>query len=173
MGDVTILLAIDPGDVDSAAVLFDVRAWRPERFIVCDNEEMRRLIRVLGYDAIAIEQTPPYTLSTAAGHNYVPSQVVTTAVEVGRFIECAAPREAALVSRLDVKKHLLGRANGNDTAVAEAVRAHYGGSTKAAKGTKAKPGPLYGIKGSHLYAALAVAITYLETGALRRARTGA
>jgi hypothetical protein len=37
----------------------------------------------------------------------------------------------------------------------------YGGSRRAAVGTKKEPGPLYGMKG-HMWSALAVAITYME-----------
>lgn len=163
-GDVTTILAIDPGDETSAAVLFDAVAWRPLAFYELSNAAMRCVVQESRADALAIEYTPPYAMSTAAGHNYVPRQVVDTAIEVGRFIECRRPGTGyALVSRLDVKKHLLGRSVGNDTAVAAAVLDRYGGTPQRAKGTKKAPGPLYGIKGSHLYAALAVAITYAET----------
>lgn len=53
----------------------DVRRWRPDRVYECDNAELRTLVRALAYDALAIEYTPPYAMSTAAGHNYVPRQV--------------------------------------------------------------------------------------------------
>lgn len=169
--EVTRLLAIDPGDVHSSAVLFDSEAWKPIDFFgEMPNDQMRTLIRSLDYELILIEYTPPYTMSTAGGHNYVPKQVVDTAIEAGRFIEAALPRDHELISRSEVKRHLLGRTNGNDTAVKAAVADAFGTTTKRAKGTKANPGPLRGISGSHLYSALAVAVTYCQVSAMQVGR---
>lgn len=161
--------AIDPGPETSALVIFDVHQFKPVEMIEAVNPEIRlRLRRDIGRpNSLAlIEYTPPYTMQTKGGHAYVPSQVVTTAIELGRMVEVVDQASGGghfvLISRGDVKKHLLGRANGNDTAVGAAILDRYGGTTTKAKGTKKEPGPLYGLSGNHLRAALAVAITYLE-----------
>jgi len=80
-----------------------------------------------------------------------------TLVNVGRIVERLRLPKEQLITRRDVKRHLLGRVSGNDAQVRMALEERFG-----PKGTKANPGPLYGIKGHHL-AALAVAVTGYDT----------
>ena len=156
--------AIDPGDKTSGMVLFDSKKNLPEKKWLCENSEIRE---VLSNDEqptmdLAIEYTPPYALQMkGSGRAYVPNQVALTAIELGRFVECFHGRHT-LVSRIDVKKHLLGRSTGSDADVTQAIYAKYGGTRNSAVGLKKNPGPLYGIK-KDMYAALAVAIVYSET----------
>lgn len=63
------------------------------------------------------------------------------------------------IPRADVLRHLVGATIGGDVALRAAVYDRFGGSRQAAIGTKKAPGPLYGMKGSHLLAAFAVALT--------------
>ncbi len=160
-----IVVAIDPGDQTSAAVWLEVSSFKPLEIFDGANCELRSMILGLGHRnpraILAVEYTPPYTMSTANNHNYVPRQVVDTAIEIGRSLECWRNDDTAeLISRSDIKKHLLGRTAGNDTAVRAAVVDRYGDKPK---GTKKAPGPLYGFAGTHLYSALAVGIAWLET----------
>lgn len=90
-----------------------------------------------------------------------PGVSLFTAVEWGgRFIE-AWGRDFMHVTRPEAKRELVGRVNANDADVSAAIRSRYpgtGGGARPEVGTKAKPGPLFGVK-ADAWAALAVALT--------------
>ena len=157
-----MILACDPGPERSALVLYDSTLERPVGHWLLPNSEVRDVLDEYHHTPLVIEYTPPYALHMKTGRAYVPNQVVLTAIEIGRFIERNEPKKSILISRIDIKKHLLGRSNGTDADVTQSILARYGGTRKNAVGTKATPGPLYGIK-KDIWAALAVAITYSET----------
>ena len=143
------ILAIDPGPTRSAFVRWDGQrvidsAW-------CDNGEVRDVIAMNRRKGpIAIEMIASYGMAVGA-------DVFQTCVEIGRFVE-VAEGHALLVFRRDVKMHLCGSARAKDANIRQALLDRLG-----PVGTKKAPGPLYGVK-SHIWAALAVAITY-EAGA--------
>jgi hypothetical protein len=99
---------------------------------------------------IAIEMIASYGMAVGA-------DVFQTCVEIGRFVEVAG-EHVSLVFRRDVKMHLCGSARAKDANIRQALLDRLG-----PVGTKKAPGPLYGVK-SHIWAALAVAVTY-EAGA--------
>lgn len=159
-----MILAIDPGPDESAAVWLDGRYV--QLAVLEDNDTIRERLRQEQRSvACVIEYTPPYTLQSGSGRSYVPRQLLDTAVETGRFIEtwAATGRTSVhLLSRSVIKKHLLGRTSGTDADVRAAILDWYGvRSNREAKGTKGQPGPLYGVK-ADMWAALAVAIVYQE-----------
>lgn len=163
------LLACDPGNEQSAFVLFDSIKFVPVGKWLLPNDQCRARMGDIDADHLVIELTPLYTLKTTGGHAYTPNQLALTAFESGRFAErwmMLSGNESTMFSRMDVKKHLLGRANGNDSQIRNAILDHYGGTRKSAVGIKAKPGPLYGFR-ADMYAALAVAICYIETNDLK------
>ena len=66
--------------------------------------------------------------------------------------------------RLDVKLHLCKDSRAKDANIRQALLDRFpatGGGKTPQIGTKAQPGPLYGIK-SHLWAALGVAVTFAD-----------
>lgn len=69
-------------------------------------------------------------------------------------------------TRTQIRLHLLGTAHGNDSLVRAAVMnafcTAHGLDEKSVKGKKKTPGPLYGIGGSHKFAALAAALLVKE-----------
>lgn len=67
------------------------------------------------------------------------------------------------IPRADVLRYFTGGTKGGDVALRAAIYDRFGGSRQAAIGTKKNPGPLYGLSGSHMLAALAVAIMAYET----------
>lgn len=139
------ILAIDPGPTRSAFVRWDGQrvidaAW-------CDNEEVRDVIAMNRRKGpIAIEMIASYGMAVGA-------DVFQTCVEIGRFVE-VAEGNVSLVFRRDVKMHLCGSARAKDANIRQALLDRLGPA-----GTKKAPGPLYGVK-SHIWAALAVAITH-------------
>lgn len=89
-------------------------------------------------------------------------EVFETCVWIGRFQQAwHSPEDVRLVYRKDVKLHLCGTAKAKDANVRQALLDLYprtGGGATPQIGTKAKPGPLYGVS-SHAWPALAVAVT--------------
>lgn len=80
-------------------------------------------------------------------------EVFETCVWIGRFKQAwPAPGSVRLVYRKDVKLHLCGSPRAKDANIWQALKDRLG-----EPGTKANPGPLYGVQ-SHARAALAVAV---------------
>jgi hypothetical protein len=148
-----IVLAIDPGNEQSAWCSYDADARRPMRFAKCDNGRMLDSGGIPKANHLAIEMIASYGMPV--GH-----EVFDTCVWIGRFIE-AWGGPFTFVYRRDVKLHLCGSSRAKDGNVRQALLDRYGGK-KSALGTKASPGPLYGFK-ADIWSALAVAVTYSET----------
>ena len=143
-----LILAIDPGPLKSAFVRWD--GWRVIDCALIDNDEIRDVISMNRRKCtIAIEMIASYGMAVGA-------DVFQTCVEIGRMQEVAEGR-AELVFRRDVKLHLCGSARAKDPNIRQALLDRFG-----PVGTKKAPGPLYGVK-SHIWSALAVAVTASET----------
>jgi hypothetical protein len=142
------IIAIDPGPTKSAFVIWDGRIVIDSAWI--DNHEIRDVISMHRRKCtIAIEMIASYGMAVGA-------DVFQTCVEIGRMQEVAEGR-AELVFRRDVKLHLCGSARAKDPNIRQALLDRFG-----PVGTKKAPGPLYGVK-SHIWSALAVAVTASET----------
>jgi hypothetical protein len=142
------IIAIDPGPTKSAFVIWDGRTVIDSAWI--DNHEIRDVISMYRRKCtIAIEMIASYGMAVGA-------DVFQTCVEIGRMQEVAEGR-AELVFRRDVKLHLCGSARAKDPNIRQALLDRFG-----PVGTKKAPGPLYGVK-SHIWSALAVAVTASET----------
>lgn len=150
-----MILAIDPGTVESGWVLFE--DGKVEASGVDQNGDIIQWIRdggMPGYvplpRTLAIEMIASYGMPVGA-------EVFETCVWIGRFVESwrhfAAPR---LIYRKDVKMHLCGTPRAKDGNIRQALIDKLGPA-----GTKKKPGPTYGVK-SHAWAALGVAVTAAE-----------
>ena len=100
-----------------------------------------------GSAVVAIETVKPYSQPLS-------QDVIDTCIQIGE-LKRRYPR-ALLITRGEVKQHLLGRATGSDTDVRRALIDIFGDP-----GTKKDPGRLYGVKG-HGWAALAVAYVVYE-----------
>jgi len=150
------LLAIDPGPVESAYVLYDTTRRTPITFAKGSNYNMREVLlsRHLAEDLVVIEMIASYGMAVGA-------EVFETCVWIGRFIEATdSPRRR--IFRRDVKLHLCGSARAKDSNIRQALIDRYGPGKDAAIGRKASPGVLYGIK-ADVWAALAVAVTAADT----------
>lgn len=144
-------LALDPGTVETGWCLFN--AGRAYDSGVKPNREMLDLVHRYGplYDTLAIEMVASYGMP-------VGREVFETVRWIGRFQQAWRDPEAVrLIYRRDVKMHLCGSMKAKDANVWQALIDKLG-----PVGTKACPGPLYGVK-SHARSALAVAVTAAET----------
>ena len=156
------LLAIDPGNEQSAIVAYDPENARP----VWWTKDANHCVRLggLGHamvdpftDTLAIEMIASYGMP-------VGREVFETCLWIGRFVENWMARggsEPRLVYRRDVKLHLCGSARAKDANVRQALIDRYGPGKDLAIGRKASPGPLYGLTGD-CWSALAVAVTASE-----------
>jgi hypothetical protein len=169
-----IVLAIDPGPEVSAAVLYDSDASRVMAFKREDNETVRAWMRrelpsAASYKPVsfAIEMVASYGMPVGA-------EVFDTCVQIGRYIELWSQQdawctEARRVYRREVKLHLCGTVRATDATVRHAILDRFGPGRAKAVGTKAAPGPLYGLS-ADLWQAFAVALVVADgTGAQRAA----
>ncbi len=151
-----IVLAIDPGPLQSAFVMFN--GARVLRRGILENNELRELIseRFVEPTALVIERIASYGMAVGA-------EVFETVFWEGRFYEAArAARWVRVyrVPRVEVKVHLCHSARAKDVNVRLALLDRFGG-LDAAKGTKRDPGPLYGVRADE-WAALALAVTWYD-----------
>lgn len=153
------LLAIDPGPVESAYLIYDTRTGLPGEWKKAPNDEVlifvERAARLLA-DRFAIEMVGHYGSGMPAGKT-----IFDTCVWIGRFIQQWG-RAYRLVYRGEVKIHICGSMRADDATIKQALWDRYGPGKELAVGLKATPGPLYGMNGD-VRSALAVAITAAET----------
>lgn len=150
------LLAIDPGNEESAAVIYDTADGQVLEHHKMPNGEMLGWLwaaRAVGCDLLAIEMIASYGMPVGA-------EIFDTCVWIGRFIE-GWGSNSVRIFRKNVKLHLCGSSRAKDPNVRQALIDRYGPGKEKAIGKKATPGPLYGMSGD-CWAALAVAVTVAE-----------
>lgn len=152
------ILAIDPGNEQSAYVVYDTETKQPVEFQILDNEVLRDFLTgdLIKYDKLVIEMIASYGMP-------VGSTIFDTCVWIGRFIECHKQVRRLkfnhqYIYRQEVKAHLCDDKRAKDTNVMWAIIDLYGGDKRAAIGLKKTPGPLYGFK-KDIWAAMGVALT--------------
>lgn len=155
------LLAIDPGNEESAWLEYDTDTKLPGPWEKAPNADVFAAVEASSADELQIEMIASYGMAVGAS-------VFDTCVWIGRFIECwmrnyyAGDADPGLVYRREVKLHLCNSAKAKDANVRQALIDRYGGKEKAI-GKKATPGPLYGMSGD-CWSALGVAVTVAERG---------
>ena len=157
------LLAIDPGTTHSGWVI--LQDGDPPRVIeYCARDENENVIRLIG------DWSPDGEVRSACEQvrcmgQTIGQEVLDTVEWCGQFrrhwINSGGdPGDWIYVPRSTVKMTLYGAMKAKDTHIRATLCQMYGGSPKQAQGTKANPGPLYGIS-SHAWSALAVGVTAL------------
>jgi hypothetical protein len=149
------LLAIDPGNLESALLVYETDTGQPQEWVKCPNEEALELVATWEAEAMAVEMIASYGMAVGAS-------VFATCVWIGRFVErwnveARARTEPELVFRSEAKMHLCRSIRAKDANIRQALIDRYGGKQQAI-GLKATPGPLYGLSGD-CWSALAVAVT--------------
>lgn len=144
------ILAIDPGTTESAYVyMLDLEIVAAR---IVPNAQMLSTIKAFpaSVDAMAIEMIEGLGMP-------VGKETFETIWWIGRFCE-ASPVPFYRVYRKDVKIHLCGNHRAKDANIRQALLDKLG-----PQGTKRAPGPTYGIS-KHCWSALAVGITWIESG---------
>jgi hypothetical protein len=151
------ILAIDPGPTQSSWLV-----WSEGKIVdhgIDSNSEVREFCAGWnGVDVVVIEWLQSYGMVVGA-------EVFDTCRWVGRFAEAAErghPCRVEFLTRTRIKTHLCNTPAAKDPNVRRVLLDRFGGDH--AKGTKAHPGPLYGVH-DDIWAALAVAVVYAETAA--------
>lgn len=140
------VLAIDPGTTESGWVLYDGKVIDSG---VSQNEALIDQLAHEDADLMAVEMIASYGMA-------VGREVFETCVWIGRFIQ-ATPIPHKLITRQKVSLHVCKSPKAKDANIRRALIDKIG-----PVGTKKSPGPTYGVK-SHAWAALAVAVTAVET----------
>lgn len=176
------ILAIDPGTTQSAWLVYDSATRLIASACHEDNERVVALIQTIqpggSIDHLAIE-------GIGCQGQLVGASTIDTAIWIGQFIRAwGGPYNIVLRRQRwgpgpmqygDGKKavyasicaRLCNTVFAKDKNVRQALMDRFpatGGGKTPQKGTKKRPGPLYGI-GNHLWSALAVAITFAEAQA--------
>lgn len=143
------VIAIDPGNVESAWLMLD--NGKISGFGKLANMDMRRQLPHQVADHLAIEMVASYGMAVGAS-------VFETALWTGRFIERWLENELpfSLVYRKDVKMHLCNSMRAKDGNIRQALIDRFG-----APGTKKNPGGTYGIS-KDVWSALAIAVTFAD-----------
>lgn len=154
-----MILAIDPGNIESGIVLLD-ESLKPIEAGKYTNEnvryELRRNILKYGHDLnIAIEMVACYGMAVGAS-------VFDTCVWIGRFKEMAEEHNmnVTYIYRKDEKMNLCGSMKAKDSNIVQALIDRFAPNTpNKGKGNKKEPGWFYGFK-KDIWQAYAVGVTY-------------
>jgi len=146
------ILAIDPGQTQSAWVWWDEVLQRPMQMGIRDNNE------ILGFlhspEIVAIEMVASYGMP-------VGKEVFETGFWIGRFYQkFYSLRQGALpilVYRKDIKLHFCNSIRAKDSNIRQVLIDRYG-----KPGTKKNKGILYGVK-KDIWSAVAIAVYVQDT----------
>lgn len=154
------IFAIDPGFTVSALVIYDGRTVL-EHAMYQNGDLLTRLAgrQFSDTDVLVIEQIASFGMPVGA-------EVFETCVWSGRFLQAwvgsARPfMPCDRLTRHTIKLHLCRSARAKDSNIRQALIDRFGPSRERAMGTKAQPGPLFGVAGDE-WSALAVAVSWWD-----------
>ena len=159
-----MILAIDPGDMESGVVILEEQTLKPIFAEKMDNEELLKYIYEKLepfnlYCHVAIEMIASYGMPVGV-------EVFETCVWIGRFKEAILNVypgiEIKYIYRKDEKMNLCQSMKANDATIKQALVDRFApGQKNYGKGTKKNPGFFYGFK-VDIWAAMAVGVTYYD-----------
>ena len=158
-----MILAIDPGNIESGYVFTRDNLEIIEKGKISNNNLLKKLEWFTFYDSvnkthIAIEMIQSFGMPVGV-------EVFETCVWIGRYqqelirLGCTED-EIKYIYRKDEKMNLCQSMKANDTTIKQALVDRFApGQKNYGKGTKSNPGWFYGFK-SDIWASYAVAVTY-------------
>lgn len=154
-----MILAIDPGNIESAYCLIDTKTYKPIEIGKISNYEMVKKIETLEYQMLAIEMIANYGMR-------VGKTVFDTCVWIGQFIANVLYKDKDIkteyVYRKDVKINLCRSMRAKDGNIMQALIDRFAPYTRNhGKGIKSDPGWFYGFS-ADIWQAYAVGVTYLD-----------
>lgn len=160
-----MILAIDPGNMDSAYVVID-DDLRPTKFDKTDNQKLLHMIREGAFTHLtnithfAIEMIAHYGKDMHAG-----KEVFETCVWIGRFEQAMIDKDGIFskwIYRKDAKMNLCGSANAKDGNIRRVLIDRFAQhDLKNGKGKKDSPDWFYGFH-DDIWQAYSVGCTYAD-----------
>lgn len=149
-----MILAIDPGNIESAYCIIEKETYKPIEFGKIDNYKLLKQIGLFkNIECIVIEKVASYGMA-------VGKEVFDTCEWYGRFVQsyCDTNENPKIdyVFRKDVKINLCNSMKAKDSNIRQALIDRFG-----VVGVKKNPGWFYGFK-KDIWSAYAVGITYLD-----------
>lgn len=153
-----MILAIDPGNVESAYCVIDKKTYKPIEFGKIKNEELLEYIFDYlpdGVDTLVIEKVASYGMA-------VGQTVFDTCIWTGRivqhYLDFTSPysQRVEYIYRKEEKINLCNSMKAKDSNIRQALIDRFG-----VVGTKKEKGFFYGFK-KDIWAAYAVGVTYLD-----------
>ena len=149
-----MILAIDPGNIESAYCIIEKETYKPIEFGKIDNQQLLRQIGLFkNIDCIVIEKVASYGMA-------VGKEVFDTCEWYGRFIQkyCDTNNSQTIeyVFRKEVKINLCNSMKAKDSNIRQSLIDRFG-----VVGIKKNPGWFYGFK-KDIWSAYAIGITYLD-----------
>ena len=154
------ILAIDPGNIESAYVVIEDQTFKPIEFGKVPNRELIDKIKfeIIECHEFVIERVASYGMP-------VGREVFDTCEWIGRFTEIISEWygvEPSYVFRLDEKEAICHDSRAGDANVRRALIDEFADhDLKNGKGTKKNPDFFYGFA-ADVWAAFAVGYTYLK-----------
>ena len=165
-----LVLAIDPGNRESAYCVIDKETLKPMQFGKVKNSELERMMLAymrwgweLVYSEMVIERVASYGMA-------VGKEVFQTCEWTGRFVEIALLSQVSVsyVYRKDEKMHICGDSRAKDANIRRALIDRFAThDLKNGKGTKQDPDFFYQFK-ADCWAAYSTGLTYIEAGPSER-----
>ena len=160
-----MILAIDPGNIESGVVVLREKDLKPLVAEKINNEDLlenlimdryERLDEVEPIEHVAIEMIASYGMA-------VGKSVFDTCVWIGRFIQAIQTGvEPKFIYRKDEKMNLCHSMKAKDSNIVQALIDRFAPNTpNKGKGTKKAPGWFYGFK-KDIWQAYAVGVTYWD-----------
>lgn len=156
-----MILAIDPGNIESGIVLLDdeLKPIESGKYVNENvRQELRRNLERYGHELhVAIEMVACYGMAVGAS-------VFDTCVWIGRFREMVEQynMDVTYIYRKDEKINLCGSMKAKDSNIVQALIDRFAPNTpNKGKGSKKEPGWFYGFK-KDIWQAYAVGITYYD-----------
>jgi len=157
------VLAIDPGTKQSGVAIVTDNTMEVECFLVCNENLVNCMLDRYfdDIDLVVIEEVRSYM-------QRIGQETLDTVFWSGRIAQvCRSWVGVGLITRKDVKKTVCGNGAAKDADVRAAMIDLYGGTKKAAIGSKHDRGPLYGVK-KDMWQALGLAWAYFEGADVRK-----
>lgn len=156
-----MIIAIDPGNIQSAYCIIDDKTYKPIEFNKIDNNDLIRnlhsMIEKYGIYAIAIEMIASYGMP-------VGKEVFDTCLWIGRFYENTIRNVGTIdyIYRRDEKINLCNSMKAKDSNIRQALIDRFATfDFKNGKGTKKQQDFFYGFS-KDVWAAYAVGVTWLD-----------
>lgn len=156
-----ILLAIDPGNIESAYVVVD-EDYKPLEVAKVENEQLNKMLPEIierhNVKSFAFEMIASYGMAVGA-------EVFETCLWIGRFLETVNSTSVASLHKIyrkDEKMVICGTMRAKDANIRRALIDRFAEHDfKNGKGTKKKPDWFFGFK-ADCWAAFAVAVACRE-----------